>query len=178
MRLYLANISRQRQRFFYRKDLDASGNPVSQLGVTPLHVDIAPGHQEQVGGDLSEAQANSIIKQAEIYGGIHCDDVNRLTDKTTFLYSKDLAISKARIEKCHQHNLGVLTKEGAKRRQAAAIASATVIDSDEVKVTLEQQEESEAGPGRLEEGYTVDKVNDKGRGGSRRGARARTEARP
>lgn len=178
MRLFIAVCVRQKQRIFYRLDFTSTGQPAPQQGTLPKHQDIDPGAQVPIGGDLHETQAESIIKQLTVFGLQPAEEVNRLRGLTPYIYSKGKPVSKAQIEKAFNHNQGILARDGRQRREAAAIAAGSAIESEEVKISIEQVTESELGGKQVAEGYTVDKNADvkgaRGKGGSRRGQRAET----
>ena len=195
MRLFIANCTRQKKRIFFRLDFDGKGVAIDQKGTLPKHQDIDPGKQEPVAGsaDLNEAQVNSIIKQLSKYGMQHYENVNRLAMFTDFLYSKDKPVPVKALEKCYQHNQGILSKEGRNRREQAAVASAHVIDQPrhqqdgtdvspvggEVRVAIEQVTDSEFGGSRIEEGFTVDRASPAAKsGGSKRAGRNRATRGP
>jgi hypothetical protein len=174
MKLYIAVCVRQKQRIYFRMDHDNKGQQIPQLGVLPRHQDVEPGRQEAIGGDLNEAQKNSIIKQLSVFGLQPAEEVNRLNGLTPYIYSVDRPVSKAQIDKAFNHNQGILAKDGRQRRERAAIAAGAAIESDEVKIAYEQITESELGGPQVAEGYQVDKAGDPGpaRGGKgRRGRR-------
>ena len=159
MKLYVAVTVRQKQRIFYRLDIDPSDGSIrSQAGVLPKHQDIEPGKQAAIGGDLYPGQVDSIIEQLKVFGLMPADEVNRLTKLTPYIYSKDRPITRAAIEKAFNHNQAVLSKQGKSRREEAAIAAAVAINSDEAKISIEQVTESELGGESIAEGYTVDKT--------------------
>lgn len=158
-KLFIANVTRQKQRVFYRLDYDKEGTKLGQVGTLPKHQDIDPGRQEAVGGELAHvSQAQTIIDQLSKYGLRPADEVNRLNRLTPYIYSLDKPVSRAAIEKAFQFNQGNLAKEGKDRREAAAIAAGNLIDSDEAKISIEQVTESELGGDQITEGYTVDKT--------------------
>lgn len=171
MKLYIAIAVRQKQRIFYRLDTNPDDTLRSQVGVLPKHQDFEPGKQDVIGGDLYESQVDSIINQLKVFGLMPADEVNRLTKLTPYIYSKDRPISKAAIDKAFNHNQGILAKQGKVRREEAAIAAASVIQSDEAKISIEQVTESELGGPSITEGYRVDKTEAGLEGSERRGGK-------
>lgn len=180
MKFFIANVGRQKQRIFYRLDIDPSdGSLRSQIGVLPKHQDIEPGRQEAIGGDLYPGQVDSIIEQLKVFGLMPAEEVNRLpsTHATPYIYSKDRPVSKAQIDKAFNHNQGILGRQGKSRREEAAIAAAAAIQSDEARISFEQVTESELGGASITEGYRVDKTAPIQNGKGRRGpGRPRTNA--
>jgi hypothetical protein len=159
MKLYVANATRQDQRVYYRLDVDKAGTVTSQIGVLPKHVDIKPGRQEAVGGELAHvSQLDTIIDQLTPFGAVKFDETNRLNHVAAYVYRVDQPVPKSVIDKVFNYNQATLDKVGHERRQTAAIVAGTVIASDEAKISIEQMEESELGGKSIAEGYTVDKT--------------------
>jgi len=160
MKLYVANPTRQTKKFYFRLDFDKQGESVDQKGVLPRMVEIKPGRQEPVGGDLAHKMvADSIVRQLKRYGAIDVSDVNRMVRYTDYVFSYDRPVPKNAIDKALRFNSGLKTAEGRKRRELAAITTQDLMQADETRVSMEQLDTTGTvdrdGP-MLAEGYDVD----------------------
>lgn len=161
--LYVANPTIQNQRVYYRLDFNAEGQRNPNLkGAFKLR-DIAPGRQEPVGGTLAHPmQVQEIIQQLRTYGALDVSEVGGQRHFVHHIFSVDRPIPKAVIERVHEQNKGIQTEQGRQRRIAAALAANEILNNtvDEATpppftVEFEQDEQSELGEKRIEEGYHV-----------------------
>jgi hypothetical protein len=163
MKLFVRNCTNQTQRVMYRLDIFDRSLMLPNNGRIPAKfVDLKPGECRPIGGDLNHpSQADEIVKQLRVFGAIDASEANRLPRmKVAYVFQRDRPISDAIAAKVYNHNKAVLSDDGRRRREAAAIAAASVIDSPEAKISVEQIEESEQGGKMLAEGFTVDKAAD------------------
>ena len=171
-KLFIANCTKQAQNVYYRFDFDKEGNhDDADKFRAPRMEPIPSGEQRAIGGELHKAQLISIVDQLGHYGLCRFDEVSKTKDFTVpFIYSEDLPIPAAAIRRQYDINQGVLVVQGGKRRAAAAIAvNKTVVEHASISqpkltsVEFEQQNQSEAGESRIEEGFNV--RPDAGKGG-------------
>lgn len=197
MRLYIANVTPQYQTIHYRLDYLPDGTKDGRLLIpyksTPP---IPPGRQTQVGGDWEKPALDSIINQLEPFGLVGEVDISRLPKarRVTYVFNLGKVVSEKAIREAHAHNTGVLVDDGALRRKRAAVGAADIVAKSVAEQTaqigldvpltgfemsVEQEEQSELGERRVEEGYTVDVAGKaepppggRGRGGRRSGRAA------
>jgi hypothetical protein len=172
-KLYIANVSTQQQIICYRLDFRMDGSrddrpiPARQTPAIP------PGRQMVVGGDLHMTQIESIVSQLEPYGLIAQMEIGRLPphQKVSYIFNVDKEVSAETIRQEHAHNTGVKIEDGRERRQRAAVAANEIIQNTvneqaaqaavpvptlkEFDISVEQDEQSEQGERRIEEGYRV-----------------------
>jgi hypothetical protein len=160
MKLYVANGTRQSQELYYRLDFNFEGNPVGQNGAPAAHQTIASGKQQPIGGELKHiSQAESIIRQIERFGAISADQANRQTQFAPYVYSVDKPVSAKTIQKVFDQNQAFLSKDGAIRREKAAIAATELIPTaQKVTIGTEQVSESEYGGPDIAEGVELDRT--------------------
>ena len=183
-RLYIANPTRQRQIVCYRLDFDNEGNPKdTNRKFQPHHQqEIEPGRQIQLGRDFHPNQISEIVEQLAVFGLIGEVDVPKLraadfdnlrAGVVPFVFNIDRPVSSENMRKVMAHNANILIQDGRERRKKAAIASSATIQqtvenqfaaagfpdtpSERQTIAFEQEEQSEAGEPRVEEGYKVDK---------------------
>jgi hypothetical protein len=130
MRLYIANTTHQRQEVYYRLDFVPEGSSALRANNVKKII-IEPGRQVTVGGDLLPEQAQTIMDQLAIYGGIGVEEVSRIPNnkKVSYLMSFGKEIPMKLIRMMDEHNKWIMTGEGDERRRMAAIAAHPVIDS-------------------------------------------------
>ena len=161
--LHIANCTRQKRQLNYRLDMNADGiiavNPGSPAKL--IQIDAA-----KVGTLVLQHpnQAKMIIDQMAGIGAVDLSDIERLQRNKTcpYIFSIDKPIKLAHIQKVYNHNRGVVTGSGEKRRQDAAIAANSAVEqqvgTEEVKqfeLTLEGVENTE---GTKDVGFRVDKT--------------------
>lgn len=183
-RLFVANCTRQVQEVYYRLDFNADGAPEPNARFQPAkRQTIPPGRQIVLGGDLHIKQIEDIVDQLAKYGAVGTLDVPRLKKVAPYVCNVDKSVPVDVIRNVMTVNAGVLTQQGRDRRKKAAIAVddtvANVVNSQfaeagipkeadqSVEVEFEQEEQSEAGEKRVEEGYRIEAKAKKG-GRSRR----------
>lgn len=175
MRLYVANCTKQKQAICYRLDVDKDGNlKDTNRRFQPHHQqEIEPGRQVQLGSEFHVSQIVHIKEQLSPFGMLDASEIGRLPKKVIpYVCGVDRPVSSKIMEMIRAHNEAVLIESGHDRRQRAAVATnalvtqavqatyaANGVNADAAgvtDVTFEQQEQSEAGEKRVEEGYTVD----------------------
>ena len=184
--LYVANCTKQYQEVHFRLDFNDSNHP-NQNSPAKKQT-IPPGRQVALGGDLAHvSQADEIIKQLTAYGLVPASEIARLKAKAPYIYSRDTPVKPDQIRHVQNLNAGILMREGRLLREKAAIVvNETVADTvarqfaengidkeatQDVEVEFEQQDQSEAGEKRIEEGYRIDatsKPNQPTKAGRRR----------
>jgi hypothetical protein len=128
MRLYVANVTRQRQTVFYRLDFIHEGNAAQRVN-SLKHIVIEPGRQVTVGGDLNLAQIQTIMDQLSPYGGVGVEELNRLPPhRLVYIMAVDKVIPVRAIRLVEEHNSELLAASGDKRRREAAIAAHPIVD--------------------------------------------------
>jgi hypothetical protein len=167
-RLYVANVTKQNCIVFYRLDYDRDGNPVGgTIFRPPTQQQIPSGRQVPLGGDLHSNQIASIILQLQKYGLVNEDELKRCRGKITWVANVDRPVSAESIRYANDHNDGLKMNEGALRRRKAAVAASSLVQTavagqeapqpplQEFELSYEQEEQSEAGERRVEEGFRV-----------------------
>lgn len=195
-RLYIANVSRQTQCVYYRLDHNRKGEmmDINRRFTAPRSQTILPGQQVKIGNDFHMVQITEIVEQLERYGLIAQLDVNnRLMRRVhPYIYNIDRPVTAEAMKLVKMHNDGILIEQGRKRRQDAAVASNDAVTKAvqaqfteagipgepvpaKTEVTFEQEEQSDFGEKRVEEGYRndPDAVQASGRNGRGRRNRGR-----
>lgn len=173
-RLFIANASTQNQIISYRLDYAPDGTKdVRTLIPYKQTPPIPPGRQMPVGGDMHLSQIDSILGQLRTYGLVAEIDVARLPrgQKVTYISSVGQPVREETIRVVNDHNRGVKVQDGMIRRKKAAIAASAIVEHAVTEATppgappapmsefdlgFEQEEQSENGERRIEEGYIVD----------------------
>lgn len=128
MRLYISNVTSQRRVVFYRLDFVNEGNPAARAN-NLKNITIDAGKQITIGGDLTPEQAQMIMDQLAIYGAVGVEEINRLPRvKIPYVLSFGKEIPMRIIRMVDEHNKNLLTNEGNKRREQAAIAAHPLVD--------------------------------------------------
>jgi hypothetical protein len=129
MRLYIANVTHQKQEVYYRLDFIDEGNAALRAN-NVKKVMIEPGRQVTVGGDLMQEQAQLIMDQLSIYGGVGVEELSRLpaSKRVAYLMSFGKEIPMRSIRMMDEHNKYLMTGEGDTRRRMAAIAAHPIVD--------------------------------------------------
>ena len=188
-RLYIANVSRQTQIVCYRLDYNKRGEDNIDRRFQPAkQQDIPPGRQVQIGGDFHMNQITDIVDQLAKYGLIGVIDVPRMgRNVAPYVYNIDKPVPADVMKRVRDHNHGALIAQGKDRRQKAAVATNEIVQDtvakqfaengidatpvDRTDIAFEQEEQSEAGEKRIEEGFHVAPGGKPGKGskGTRRG---------
>lgn len=162
MRLWIANVTRQRFVIWWRLD----GGQTDGRFTAPRQTSIDPNTQVQIGGDMELPQIQTLLDQLEPFGLVGEKDVaNGLSNRThEIVFNIDRQVSPRAIETLKRHNLAVKMKEGERRREAAAIGANealknTISDSElppppQFDVEIEQMEQFQDEK-RVEEGFHV-----------------------
>ena len=170
MRIYVANCTTQIQQINYRLDFQTSGgeSPLAAMRA-PRRQDIPPGRQAPIGGDLTQEQVDSIVKQISAFGALRVGDVSRSGRKIHLVYDIDKPVPDKIIRSVNEYSKDVLSHEGELRRKHAAIVANDIVTNavaeqlaitsvaDDVaprdfRVEVEQLD----GENRIEEGFRVD----------------------
>jgi hypothetical protein len=174
MRIFIANTTEQEQLICYRVDFNKDGSPKDAVRrfQPARQQSIKGGSQAQLGGDMHKAQIDAIVEQLGVYGLIHVDDVARMPNrKVPYVYNLDGYVPADIMRRVMFHNGCVLAEDGKQRRAAAAVATNELVQhavashfaankipeqpTDKTLVAFEQEEQSERGERRVEEGYEV-----------------------
>lgn len=157
-RLFIANCSKQNQVAYYRLDYSPDGNidPRAAQRLLPRSIPIPKGRQVSL--DLATLeQVKDVITQLTRMGMQGTVDLARLPNKVVpYLFNIDKAVTADQIRHVLQHNDGMLVEDGAERRRLLAVAANEVAQSRSFEMSVEQQEQSEAGERRIEEGFRID----------------------
>lgn len=162
-RLYVANPTRQDKDVHFRltyRDGRMANFPMYKRQTIPK------GKQVALGGDLDMAQIEDVVQQLSRYGMLGTIDLKGRfpAKRIPLLFSVDRQIPRPVIEEVVAHNDGVLTDDGRARRRAAAVAANEALLRNlgddtpappEMVVDMEQDEQTEAGEKRIEEGVRV-----------------------
>lgn len=145
-RLYIANCTNQIKRLSYRLDftVDDHGNRTSRELAPHKFQEIPAGQQRAIGGDLHISQIEEIIRQLSRYGLVAEVEAAKARSRgpTPMVFNLDRAVSRKAAQDAHDHNLGLLTAEGAERRRLAAVASDRLL-ADTVQQQTGQAEVNE-----------------------------------
>ena len=139
-KFYMANATQQNRVFYFRFDYNHEGDArVRASGVKQIQ--IRPGTQTTVAGELNPAQLKEIVPQAEQSGAVNIDTFNRLpkTQEVIFLFGIDKAVPARMIDEAHAHNRGVLRAQGELRRRQAAVGVSKVVE-DHIDATVQKFE--------------------------------------
>ena len=118
MKLYIANLTHQRQDFQYR--LPEDGKIRKQT--------IEIGEQIQISGDLNTPEIDAIIEQHAIYGLINVTDIDRTKAFAGTCYSVGKPVNMERVRYAILHNQEVLEERGRDLRKEAAVAANNSIE--------------------------------------------------
>ena len=118
MKMFIANLTHQRQDFHYR--LPEDGKIRKQM--------IEVGEQIQISGDLSTPEVDAIIAQHSIYGLINVTEIDRTQDFAGTCYSVGKPVDMQRVRYAIAHNQGVLEQRGVELRKEAAVAANNSIE--------------------------------------------------
>jgi hypothetical protein len=174
-KLYVANTTKQNQRVYFRLDfdVDAEGRRSTILRFQPAkYVDIPPGQQRVIGGEIHQDQVESIVEQLRPYGLAGVTEVASLAAVTPYIFNLNQPVKADHIRYVMAKNEGLQIEEGRQRRaKAAIIMNETVSNAvanqfaqqgiqkepvQDFEVEFEQLDQSEAGEKRIEEGYRID----------------------
>jgi len=188
-KIFLANPTRQHQRFYYRLDFAADGMPLNPRLQGNKHTPLRPGEQQPIHGDLAPPQVSEIIEQLKTYGAKTPEEAKRSRAVVTLIYQEGRQMTANQINDIFRMNKGLKAHEGQVRRRNAAIVSSDAIVHqveemnaamntdiavpDKVDVEFEQVEgpsDNDDGP-RLEEGIRVRREAPP-KGGPKRGGKA------
>lgn len=174
MRLYVANPTDQSQLICYRIDFDADGKQkdTNRRFQPARQQEIKPGTQAQLGGDMHKAQIDDIVGQLRVYGMVYVSEVGKVgATKIPYIYNVDAHVPADVMRRVQFHNKGVMTEDGRDRRARAAVATNELVQhtvqnqfleqgiptqpADTTLVSFEQEEQTEHGEKKIEEGYEV-----------------------
>lgn len=163
MKLFLANVSRQKQIATYRMDIDEEGNFSERLrGRGALFETVDRGKQVCVANrDWHPKQAQAIIDQLSVYGLVEAKDVATHRGVVDLVYSRDFPTPTRVLENFRDQNFEIKIDEGTVRREKAAIAAHEILSQrtgevpDNLAVEFEQEEVSEMGESSIAEGFNV-----------------------
>jgi hypothetical protein len=191
-KLYIANVTPQQQIITYRLDYASDGLRDPRVMIPARMTPPIPSGRQHPFGEMALSQIESIVTQLEHYGLVAQKDLGRLPRgrKVTYLFNVDREVSAEAIRQAHAHNQGVRIDDGRERRKRAALGASdivlkTVAEKSDVpaemtgfEMSIEQDEQSELGESRIEEGYKVDVKAAAEPGGEPAGGRRGRRARP
>lgn len=169
MKLFVANVTTQRQIVNYRIDFTPDGQRLIGVVIPPrISPPIPPGQQIMLGDYDGMEPINSILRQLEPYGLVAEVDVPRLPrgKRITLVSAVGAPVKAETIRVVNDHNRMVKTTEGANRRKQAAIAMSNIVQQaveasevpapmTEFDVGIEQDEQTPFGERVIEEGHIV-----------------------
>ena len=151
----------------YRLDytVDDMGNKTSNRLVPYRTQSIAARQQMQFGSEWHPVQMSDIVGQLERNSGaVHADNIRtaKRMGRVKLIWQQDKPISAAVLRDVVDHNVGILSEQGARRRAGLAIAAdqnlASLIGETPVKMEMEFESFEEADDGNapsLVEGLRV-----------------------
>jgi hypothetical protein len=120
MKLYIANTTKQRHDFTYRKP------ETGRLVYHPINA----GSQAVV-LDGTKAEIDIIIQQHEVYGLIDAGNIDHNRAYIGMCYSIDKPVASRIIEKAMRDNDGHLNRAAHERRQASVIATNNALNEQD-----------------------------------------------
>lgn len=166
MRLYLANVSFQKQLVLYALTRDRNGEYSEKIARQGTRQEaIGSGEQIQVAGDFCLEQIQEILDQLEPYGLVGEKDIPSGLNGNivhALAFNIDQKISGSKLRELHEHNTLVRLGQGSARRQAAAITANqqltnTVEETPRLfEVEYEQEETSPMGEKAIAEGFHLE----------------------
>jgi hypothetical protein len=166
MRLYVANCTGQNRQINYRLDftVDDQGRRTSER-LVPYKSQLIPARQQMpFAGDLHPLQISEIVEQLEsTCGAVASTEVKtaKRMGVVKLIWQTDKPITRAVLADVVDHNMGLLSDQGAARRRNLALVAdqqlTGLIEKTPAKMELEfeQVEEDPDLPGRLTEGLRV-----------------------
>ncbi len=155
MNIYVANCTKQIQEFVYRVP-EARGARVQKIPI---------GGQVKLSGDFVPAGVDSIVAQADKYGFVRVDAIDRTKAFVGLCYSVDKPVPVEAIQVAIKRNDGVLEERGRENRLEAAIAVNNALEEQhenylklDMEVVEENQDKHEGDGAVVAEGVTVDRT--------------------
>jgi len=179
MKMYVANLTRQRVEFAYRVR-GSTGVRTQNIGI---------GQQIKISGDLDMGDIEYIVGQHRKYGMIESKEIKNQRNYTGLAYSVDTPVAAKGIEMALHTNTVVLLDRGKENRQRVALAANKRLEEnllesgipgnlDHMDVTIVEEEHrkptGEEGPA-VGEALRIARTQDQapqGRGRGRGGRRA------
>lgn len=118
--LYIANTSKQKHLFIYRRAEATSTTPP---------IEIPPGTQVMIGKNLSPEEVDSIIEHHGHYGMVNARDAARADNFVGLCYSIDKPISEENMELTYDHNDEILDAIAESNREKTAVAISANLES-------------------------------------------------
>lgn len=167
MRLYVANTTAQHQTVYYRTDFPADGR-----FSPPRQQPIAPGKQIVLGGDLPSMDTiEALVRQITRYGAVAASEAKNSKRVVPYVWNAEKPVPLAILQHVVRSNASLKIEEGRQRRQRAAVGMNEAVQkivheqfaaaaipaepTDRVEFGIEQEEQTEAGEKRIEEGFRV-----------------------
>ncbi|MCX7898515.1 MAG: hypothetical protein N2444_00230 [Methylocystis sp.] len=118
MRLYVANLTQQNWTFTYRTPSNANARAV------PIQM----GAQAEIGGDITQAEADLIIEQNRKYGLVSCEEMGKRGEPAPCLiYSLNKQVPLSKIYEGLKAYRDSLDEAGREVRQKAAIGMSKIL---------------------------------------------------
>ena len=172
MRLYVCNATGQNRIVNYRLDYtcDTEGRRTSERLVPYKSIMVPARTQIPFGGDYHPMQIADIVQQIErTCGAVAAENIRtaKRMGVVKMVWQQDRPISRAVLKDVVDHNMGLLTDQGAERRKTLALAVDLQLQDTtaqfgmkppgKLEMEFEQVEEDEnlADPSRLTEGLRV-----------------------
>ncbi len=165
-KLYVVNCTGQQRQINYRMDytVDDQGRRTDSR-LMPYRSQLVPARQQmQLGGDWYPGQIEDIVQQLEATcGAVNAFEIKKAKTLgvVKLVWQLDRPVAQAVLKDVVDHNVELLSDQGAARRRQLALAADTtlgqLIGADPTKMELEfEQVEDEADFGaRLTEGLRV-----------------------
>ena len=116
MKLYLVNVSKQIQEFWFWQ-------PDAPTARGPVHMRIHPGFQAQLGGDMPSSDVVAIIAQHEKYGLVSVTEAIDARRPCGLVYSLDAPASAEDMRDLIANNAVLATRETGRLHEEAAAAT-------------------------------------------------------
>jgi len=121
MRVYVANLTKQRQEIYYWAPETEAKSP----RMCPIEV----GMQTVLPGDFNTPQIDAIVKQLSPYGLVHVKEIKKAKPFVGLCYDIDKPISVDALRLGLIHNNEVLEERGQETRKLAAVAVSQALDN-------------------------------------------------
>jgi len=165
-KLYVVNATGQNRQIYYRLDftVDDQGRRTDTRLVPPKMITIPARQQMQFGGELHPQELHEIIQQLEATcGAVSTEEIRTAKARgvVKLVWSQDRPVPRPILEDVVNHNVGILSDQGAERRRSLAVAADAGLTQlverplPKLEMEFEQVEEDADLPGMLKEGLRI-----------------------
>lgn len=180
-RLYLVNCTGQNRVVNYRFDftVDDQGRRTSERLYPYKSISIRARQQIQFGGDLFPGQVQELVPQLErTCGAVNVNDVKtaKRMGVVKMIWSEDKPVPLSVLKDVVAHNMGLLSDQGARRRQQLALAADMTLTNlitrpaPKMEMEFESADQDEYTP-QLAEGLRVSRASPPSESPSKRNSR-------